>query len=55
MTCKGYDPKAVKIGKPIKLVAAAIHNPHLRGSFIRGYVTIEKENSRSPGGKVDKK
>jgi hypothetical protein len=40
MTCKGYDPKAVKIGKPVKTLAATIMDRHQRGAFIRSYVAI---------------
>ena len=55
MTCRGYDPKAVKIGKLVKISAATILDPHKRGAFIRSYVKIAQENLRSPGGKGDKK
>jgi hypothetical protein len=47
MTCRGYDPKAVKVGKLVKIAAATIRDPHKRGAFIRSYVAIEKENVRS--------
>ncbi len=40
MTCKGYDPKTVKISKPVKAMAATIRDPHKRGEFIRSYVQI---------------
>jgi len=40
MTCKGYDPKAVKISKPVKTLAATIMDKHVRGAFIRSYVKI---------------
>jgi hypothetical protein len=43
MTCRGYDPKTVKIGKPVKRLAATIRDPHARGLFVRGYVRIALE------------
>lgn len=52
MTCKGYDPKAVKLPKSIKRMAANQPDDHERGAFIRSYVKIlETElraNKRSP-------
>jgi hypothetical protein len=47
MTCKGYDPKTVKIGKDVKRQAATILDAHRRGEFIRDYVRIAQENLRS--------
>ena len=47
MTCKGYDPKAVKVGKPVKRLAATIRDDHRRGEFIRDYVRIAEVQSRS--------
>jgi len=49
MTCRGYDPKAVRIGKDVKRAAAKIHDAHQRGAFIRSFVVVEQENSRSKG------
>jgi hypothetical protein len=46
MTCRGYDPKAVKIGKDVKRAAAQIHNEHQRGAFIRSFVVVAQEQSR---------
>lgn len=43
MTCRGYDPKTVKISKAIKIQAAGIMDPHQRGHFIRGYVKVLRE------------
>lgn len=54
MTCRGYDPKAVKISKSVKRAAAQIHDKHVRGAFIRSFVQIEMDNARSVGRK-DKK
>ena len=47
MTCRGYDPKAVKINKSIKRLSATIQDQHLRGAFIRSYVLVEQNQSRS--------
>jgi hypothetical protein len=47
MTTRGYDPKAVKISKTIKIAAAKILDSHKRGQFIKSYVRIEQENLRS--------
>ena len=47
MTCKGYDPKSVKVSKSVKRLAARITDSHRRGAFIRDYVKILEEQSRS--------
>jgi hypothetical protein len=47
MTCRGYDPKAVKIGKDVKRAVAQIHDQHKRGAFIRSFVKIAQDGSRS--------
>jgi hypothetical protein len=56
MTCRGYDPKAVKVSKTIKRAAAMI-DPQKRGAFIRSYVEILKSelkiNSRGPRDKKE--
>ena len=46
MTCRGYDPKAVKIGKSVKRLAARILDDHKRGEFIRDYVRIAESQAR---------
>lgn len=46
MTCKGYDPKAVKISKTVKRRAATIVDKHARGEFIRSFVAIAESQSR---------
>lgn len=53
MTCRGYDSKAVKIGKLVKIAAASILDPHKRGSFFRSYTKVAQENLRS-GNKKEK-
>ena len=47
MTCRGYDPKAVKIGKDVKRAASLIHDQHKRGEFIRSFVKIAQDGSRA--------
>jgi hypothetical protein len=47
MTCKGYDPKAVKVSKSIKRLTARHVNAHKRGSMIRDYVRMLEEQSKS--------
>ena len=53
MTCRGYDPKAVKVPKSVKRLADNILDNHKRGSFIRDYVRIYESQSR--GSKRDDK
>ena len=47
MTCRGYDPKAVKISKSVKRLSANHLNAHKRGEFIRGYVKIAESELRT--------
>lgn len=47
MTCRGYDPKTVKISKSVKRMAAQILDNHKRGAFIRSYVEIAKSELRT--------
>lgn len=44
-----YDPRAVKIGKPVKTLAATIMDKHARGAFIRSYVKIAEDEARQRG------
>ena len=53
MTCRGYDPKAVKIGKLTKIAAAQILDDHKRGEFIRSFVKIAQSELRT--GRKDSK
>jgi hypothetical protein len=55
MTCRGYDPKAVKIGKPIKVMAASYTDKHQRSAFIRGYVKIAEDDVRQRSSRKDRK
>jgi hypothetical protein len=41
-----YDPRAVKIGKSVKTLAATIMDKHQRGAFIRSYVKIAEDDAR---------
>ena len=54
MTCRGYDSKAVKVPKEIKRVAATILDDHQRGSFIRSWAGVYKENLRAKTGRKSK-
>ena len=49
MTCRGYDSKAIKLPKEIKCRAATILDNHERGAFLRSWVLIYQEASRSKG------
>jgi hypothetical protein len=40
-----YDAKAVKIGKPVKTLAATIMDKAARGAFIRSYVKIAEADA----------
>mgnify|MGYP003333807489 FL=1 len=54
MTCRGYDPKAIKISKAIKRLAATYIDDHKRGEFIRSYVRFLEEESRQRGARNKK-
>lgn len=41
-----YDPRATKVSKSVKRVAATITDKELRRSFIKGYVEAEAANAR---------
>lgn len=47
MTCRGYDPKAVKIGRLTKIAAAQIHDKHKRGAFLRSFTKVAESESRT--------
>jgi hypothetical protein len=42
-----YDPRAVKVSKSVKRVAATITDKARRRDFIRGYAQAEAANQRS--------
>lgn len=46
MTCRGYDPKAIKIGKLVKIASAQIQDNHKRGAFIRSFAKIAESELR---------
>lgn len=52
----GYDPKATKVSKSVKRVAATILDNQQRREFIRGYVVAERANTnyRAPRKQGDK-
>jgi hypothetical protein len=47
MTCRGYDPKAVKVPKSVKRIAATVLDNNQRSSLIKSYVTAIESNIRS--------
>jgi hypothetical protein len=51
MTCRGYDPKAVKIGSLVKMASATIKDKHTRGAFLRSFVKIAEDDARQKGGR----
>lgn len=51
MTCRGYDHKSVKLGKPIQRMAATILDKTERRHFIKMFVDILKEESKAKGGR----
>lgn len=55
MTCRGYDPKAVKLGKVTKTISATIANNDMRKGFLRSYTKIAEEESRQKGSRRDSK
>ena len=55
MSCRGYDPKAVKVSKTVKRASANIMDAHKRGAFIRSFAEIERSNSRSASRKESNK
>lgn len=46
MTCRGYDPKAVKLGKLVKIASAQIQDNHKRGAFLRSFAKIAEGDLR---------
>lgn len=46
MTCRGYDPKAVKVPKAIKRYAGYEIDAHKRGAVIASYVKIFESELR---------
>jgi hypothetical protein len=42
-----YDPRATKVSKSVKRIAATMTNKAQRRDFIRGFVQAEQANQRS--------
>jgi hypothetical protein len=54
MTCRGYDPKAVKISSLVKMASATIMDNTTRKAFIRSFVKIAEGELRSGNRKESK-
>jgi len=54
MTCRGYDPKAVKLGKLVKIASAQIQDNHKRGAFLRSFTKVAEGELRSNSRKDSK-
>lgn len=52
MTCRGYDPKAIKLGKLVKIAAASVKDQHQRGEFLRSFTKVAEGELRT--GRKDK-
>jgi hypothetical protein len=55
MTCRGYDPKSVKVPKSVKRLAACYLDPHVRRSVIKSYVEVYEADMRARGASRNKK
>lgn len=55
MACTGYSPKAVKLPKAVKRLAANHRDAHERGAIIRSYVAILESDMNSKKRVRDKK
>ena len=42
-----YDPRATKVSKSVKRIAATMTDAHKRLDFIRGFVQAEQANQRA--------
>lgn len=51
MTCRGYDPKAVKLGSLVKMAAATILDKAQRRAYLRSFTKIAESESRTSGRK----
>ncbi len=47
MTCKGYDPRSVKVPKSVKILAANHTSPAQRNAVIRSYVKVLEADLRA--------
>lgn len=55
MTCRGYDPKAVKLGKLVKIASATILDSHKRGAFLRSFTQVAESDARQKGSRRESK
>jgi hypothetical protein len=49
MTCRGYDPKAIKVPKSVKRLAATLVNNEQRRGLIKSYAKAIVEGNRLTG------
>ena len=42
-----YDPRAVKVSKSVKRIAATMTDAHKRRDFIKGYARVEETLART--------
>ena len=54
MTCRGYDPKSIKLGKLVKISAASIQDKQKRGTFLRSFTKVAESELRSNSRKDSK-
>lgn len=54
MTCRGYDPKAVKLSSLVKMASSTIQDKQVRGAFLRSFTKIAESESRTAGRKDSK-
>jgi len=47
MTCRGYDPKAVKVSKSVKRLAATITDNQQRRALVKSYAVAIAANARA--------
>lgn len=55
MTCRGYDPKAVKLPSLVKMTASTIMDRNIRGAFLRSFTKIAEADSRQKGSRKESK
>lgn len=51
----GYDPRATKVSKSVKRMAATILDPHKRRSIIKSYAEAERANAQHKGSRSKNK
>jgi hypothetical protein len=50
----GYDPRAIKVPKSVKRIAATVADKDMRRSLIKSYATAIKTNQNTRPSKVPK-